>query len=116
MKKAANLLNVSMETTSSSKLSIFFPVIFLLLLSTAAAATDNSFIGKDPLIPSWRRTSLVLQRNNNKNQIPSCSEMSSRSQCLQNPVCRWCRSEALDDMCFKKAEARRLPQQVFLCN
>ncbi|KAE8709082.1 RING/FYVE/PHD-type zinc finger family protein isoform 1 [Hibiscus syriacus] len=100
------MLNLSMETTSSSKLPIFFPILFLLLLSLAAAAeTDNSFTGKAPLIPSWRRTSFA-----------DCTEMSSRSQCLQNPMCRWCRSEALDDMSFKKAEARRLPQQVFLCN
>ncbi|KAL4311683.1 hypothetical protein GQ457_01G047000 [Hibiscus cannabinus] len=105
-----------MEATASSKLSIFFPILFLLLSSTAAAATASSFTGKDPLVSSWRRSLLASQRNTNKNQIPSCTEMSSRSHCLQNPTCRWCRSEALDDMCFKKAEAWRLPQQVFLCN
>ncbi|CAN0853608.1 hypothetical protein LINGRAHAP2_LOCUS5680 [Linum grandiflorum] len=42
--------------------------------------------------------------------------MASRSQCSQNPKCRWCRSEALDDTCFTKIDAWRLPQQVFVCD
>ncbi|EOA36491.1 hypothetical protein CARUB_v10011144mg [Capsella rubella] len=46
---------------------------------------------------------------------PKCCEMRSRSQCSAFPRCRWCRSEALDDLCFSKAEALRLPSQVFLC-
>ncbi|XVF25590.1 hypothetical protein REPUB_Repub13aG0225100 [Reevesia pubescens] len=105
-----------METTNS-KLFSFLPILFLLLLSTLtqsslAAATD-SIVGKDHSV-SWYRNLLVM-RKNNKNQIPNCGEMASRSQCLQNPKCRWCRSEALDDMCFNKTEAWRLPQQVFLC-
>ncbi|CAI0475675.1 unnamed protein product [Linum tenue] len=42
--------------------------------------------------------------------------MASRSQCSQNPKCKWCRSDALDDMCFRKLEAWKLPQQVFVCD
>ncbi|PON95813.1 hypothetical protein TorRG33x02_083360 [Trema orientale] len=53
--------------------------------------------------------------NSNNNQIPSCSDMASESQCSRNPKCRWCRSDALDDMCFSKNEASRLPQMVFSC-
>lgn len=101
---------------SSSKLFILFSIFFLLLstLSQPAAAADSINIGEDPV--SRYRTLLALQRKNNRNQIPNCGEMMSRSQCSQNPKCRWCRSEALDDMCFSKTEARRLPQQVFLCD
>ncbi|KAK9936644.1 hypothetical protein M0R45_013473 [Rubus argutus] len=53
--------------------------------------------------------------NRGKNQIPNCYDMSSESQCSQNPKCRWCRSHALDDMCFSRSEALRLPAQVFTC-
>ncbi|KAL1555947.1 hypothetical protein AAHA92_11626 [Salvia divinorum] len=44
-----------------------------------------------------------------------CGEMSSRSECSRSTKCRWCRSEALGDMCFSKSEAWRLPSQVFSC-
>ncbi|KAL7089198.1 hypothetical protein ACP275_13G174300 [Erythranthe tilingii] len=44
-----------------------------------------------------------------------CGEMESRSECGQNLKCRWCRSDALDDMCFPKSEASRLPSQIFTC-
>ncbi|CAF2159717.1 BnaA07g07640D [Brassica napus] len=46
---------------------------------------------------------------------PKCCKMRTRSQCSGFPRCRWCRSEALDDLCFSKAEALRLPSQVFRC-
>ncbi|OMO65460.1 hypothetical protein COLO4_31211 [Corchorus olitorius] len=97
--------------TTICKLSTLFPILFLLLstLSQLSAADVE-----DPYVSRFRSL-LALQRNN-KNQIPNCGEMMSRSQCLQNPKCRWCRSEALDDMCFIKSEAWRLPQQVFLCD
>ncbi|GER24538.1 GATA transcription factor 9 [Striga asiatica] len=44
-----------------------------------------------------------------------CGDMGTRSECGSNPRCRWCRSEALDDTCFSKSEAWRLPSQVFSC-
>ncbi|XVF87268.1 hypothetical protein PTKIN_Ptkin18bG0105500 [Pterospermum kingtungense] len=99
---------------SSSKLFILFPILFLLLstlsqASSSSSSPDSINIGKD--LVSRYRSLLAFQRNN-RNQIPNCGEKVSRSQCLQNPKCRWCRSEALDDMCFSKAEARRLPQQI----
>ncbi|XVE88262.1 hypothetical protein DITRI_Ditri19aG0055700 [Diplodiscus trichospermus] len=102
-----------METTTS-KLFILFPILFLLLStlshpSSSSSTPTGSIIEKDPSV-SWYRTLLAVQRRN-KNQIPNCGEMVSRSQCSHNPKCRWCRSDALDDMCFSKAEARRLPQQ-----
>ncbi|GKU92410.1 hypothetical protein SLEP1_g6142 [Rubroshorea leprosula] len=97
---------------SSSKLSIiiFFLLFSILFLSSPAS---SGVTGKYPSASSHR--SLLAFKRNNKNQIPNCSEMASRSQCMQNPKCRWCRSEVLDDMCFSKGEAWRLPEQVFLC-
>ncbi|CAK9152649.1 unnamed protein product [Ilex paraguariensis] len=60
------------------------------------------------------RNLLSVQSNNN--QRPDCSEIASKSQCFHSPNCRWCRSQVLDDMCFSKSEAWRLPSQVFSCN
>ncbi|KAH9681336.1 hypothetical protein KPL71_026945 [Citrus sinensis] len=86
----------------------FMVLIFVVLLSTlhqfsSLSAADSS---------SSYRSLLAVQRNNNR--IPRCNEMGSRSECLQNPKCKRCRSEALDDMCFSKSEAWRLPHQIGL--
>ncbi|XP_073109065.1 uncharacterized protein [Elaeis guineensis] len=44
--------------------------------------------------------------------ILECRELASRSECQRSSRrCRWCRSDALDDMCFGSAEAWRLPHQ-----
>ncbi|OAY78739.1 hypothetical protein ACMD2_02215 [Ananas comosus] len=46
-----------------------------------------------------------------------CRELGSREECARSPRrCRWCRSDAIDDMCFGSAEAWRLPHQVFSCD
>ncbi|KAL5226910.1 hypothetical protein ABZP36_015175 [Zizania latifolia] len=48
-----------------------------------------------------------------------CSDLATRGECVASgggSRCRWCRSEALDDMCFGAAEAWRLPHQVFYCD
>lgn len=47
--------------------------------------------------------------------IPGCGELVLKSECSENSKCRWCTSEDLDDMCFSKSEALRLPHQVFSC-
>ncbi|KAL4331764.1 hypothetical protein HN51_038577 [Arachis hypogaea] len=47
--------------------------------------------------------------------VPSCGELAMESQCSQNSKCSWCTSNDLDDMCFTKSEALRLPHQVFSC-
>ncbi|KAL9411083.1 hypothetical protein AB3S75_044795 [Citrus x aurantiifolia] len=88
----------------------FMVLIFVVLLSmlyqfSSLSAADSSL--------SYRSL-LAVQRNSNR--IPRCNEMGSRSECSQNPKCKWCRSEALDDMCFSKSEAWRLPHQVFICD
>ncbi|CAN1150154.1 hypothetical protein LINPERPRIM_LOCUS18362 [Linum perenne] len=58
---------------------------------------------------------LQINRQPNR-QMVNCSGMASRSHCSLNPNCKWCRSEALDDMCFRKLDAWRLPHQVFVCD
>ncbi|XP_015688235.1 uncharacterized protein LOC102699922 [Oryza brachyantha] len=48
-----------------------------------------------------------------------CSDLATLGECVASgggSRCRWCRSEALDDMCFGAAEAWRLPHQVFSCD
>uniref|UniRef100_A0A6N2NA37 PSI domain-containing protein n=1 Tax=Salix viminalis TaxID=40686 RepID=A0A6N2NA37_SALVM len=81
-----------------------FLAVAILVLSTLVQSSNDSSSSHD-------RVLLARQRNAARFQIPSCSEMVSRSQCSHNPNCKWCNSEVLDDMCFSKAEAWRLPQQ-----
>ncbi|CAL1400811.1 unnamed protein product [Linum trigynum] len=88
-------------------------VSFVILLFVLLLVLPRSSASPTP--PSVRRLSGV-QRSNSSRQIPNCSGMASRSQCSQNPKCKWCRSDALDDMCFRKLEAWKLPQQVFVCD
>ncbi|CAD6230019.1 unnamed protein product [Miscanthus lutarioriparius] len=47
---------------------------------------------------------------------PPCQDQATRGDCAARAGCRWCRSEALDDMCFGATEAWRLPRQVFSCD
>ncbi|KAI5591073.1 hypothetical protein BDE02_04G054300 [Populus trichocarpa] len=91
-------------------LILSFLAVAILVLSTLVQSSNASSSSLHD------RVLLARQRNAARFQIPSCSEMVSRSQCSHNPNCKWCKSEVLDDMCFSKAEAWRLPQQVFLCN
>ncbi|PAN28690.1 hypothetical protein PAHAL_5G172500 [Panicum hallii] len=48
--------------------------------------------------------------------LPPCRDLATRGECTARSGCRWCRSEALDDMCFGATEAWRLPRQVFSCD
>ncbi|KAL9392314.1 hypothetical protein Peur_016234 [Populus x canadensis] len=93
-------------------LILSFLAVAILVLSTLVQSSNASSSSSS----LHDRVLLARQRNAARFQIPSCSEMVSRSQCSHNPNCKWCKSEVLDDMCFSKAEAWRLPQQVFLCN
>lgn len=96
----------SMPKSSSSFLLL---IIFLLLLINPSLSSAESVLDRELL---EIRTNPKLGKTNRK---PKCCEMRTRSQCSAFPRCRWCRSEALDDLCFSKAEALRLPSQVFLC-
>ncbi|KAL0398419.1 UNVERIFIED_CONTAM: hypothetical protein Sradi_2185200 [Sesamum radiatum] len=105
---------------------IKYVVLYLWLISTLISVSNPS---QAAVVPHGaarndiRRTKLPASDNNGKtlknaNRVDpgrDCGEMDSRSECSQNPKCRWCRSDALDDMCFSKSEAWRLPSQVFSC-
>ncbi|KAH7545031.1 hypothetical protein FEM48_Zijuj01G0050300 [Ziziphus jujuba var. spinosa] len=94
------------------KVAISVPLVVLLLLMVASLSSGS-------VSSAYRVRNLMAVNNNNqrqRNQIPNCNAMLLESQCSQNPKCRWCRSDALDDMCFAKVEAWRLPTQVFSCN
>ncbi|KAG6777201.1 hypothetical protein POTOM_017017 [Populus tomentosa] len=88
-------------------LILSFLAVAILVLSTLVQSSNASSSSS-----SHDRVLLARQRNAARFQIPSCSQMVSRSQCSHNPNCKWCKSEVLDDMCFSKAEAWRLPQQL----
>ncbi|KAK2384381.1 hypothetical protein QL285_071732 [Trifolium repens] len=45
----------------------------------------------------------------------NCGDLVLKSKCSQNSKCTWCTSQDLDDNCFSKSEALRLPHQVFSC-
>ncbi|KAI4298176.1 hypothetical protein L6164_031767 [Bauhinia variegata] len=92
-----------------SKPSVLVPMVFLLLFGSLCQSS-HGFPRYDPEDSSNRR--LFGSRGK---QLPNCRELVSQNQCSQSSKCRWCRSEDLDDMCFDKAEAWRLPQQVFSC-
>jgi hypothetical protein len=51
-----------------------------------------------------------------RNGLPPCGDLATRGECAARGGCRWCRSEALDDMCFGATEAWRLPNQIFSCD
>ncbi|KAF3942993.1 hypothetical protein CMV_030407 [Castanea mollissima] len=78
-------------------------LVIFLLLQTLNAASSSS--GRKP-----------LGRNNKRQIPPNCTHFVSESQCSHNPQCRWCKSQSLDDTCFPKSEAWRLPLQVFSCD
>ncbi|KAJ6935780.1 hypothetical protein NC652_010722 [Populus alba x Populus x berolinensis] len=97
---------------SKQLLILSFLAVAILVLSTLVQSSNASSSSSSS---SHDRVLLARQRNAARFQIPSCSEMVSRSQCSHNPNCKWCKSEVLDDMCFSKAEAWRLPQQKQSC-
>ncbi|KAL5053731.1 hypothetical protein RYX36_034413, partial [Vicia faba] len=43
--------------------------------------------------------------------VVNCRDLVLKSKCSQNSKCRWCTSQVLDDTCFAKSEALRLPHQ-----
>ncbi|VVA92996.1 unnamed protein product [Arabis nemorensis] len=100
------------ESSSSFSSFTLLLIIFLLLLlrpSLLSSESEVRILDRELL---EIRTSPKANKTSKK---PKCCEMRTRSQCSAYPRCRWCRSEALDDLCFSKAEALRLPSQVFLC-
>jgi len=75
--------------------------LLLLVCAGAAAAAAGASKGKG---------------GSGRGALPPCRDLATRGECAARSGCRWCRSEALDDMCFGAAEAWRLPRQVFSCD
>eukprot|EP00249_Psilotum_nudum_P018981 c27051_g2_i1 orf=240-665(-) len=48
-------------------------------------------------------------------QIQECGNIATEEKCRSLNWCQWCKSEVVDDGCFRDWEARRLPNQVFAC-
>ncbi|KAL2244738.1 UNVERIFIED_CONTAM: hypothetical protein Sindi_2742000 [Sesamum indicum] len=104
---------------------IKFVILYLWLISTLISISNPSQAAVVPhgvARDGIRRTKLPVSDNGktlkNTNRVDperDCGDMGSSAECGQNPKCRWCRSDALDDMCFSKSEAWRLPSQVFSC-
>ncbi|KAG5015455.1 hypothetical protein JHK85_021591 [Glycine max] len=82
--------------------------VFLVLLVLVVCQLSCG-LGED-----WSTRRLSRHNNNNKVIPPSCGELVLKSQCSENSKCRWCTSEDLDDMCFSKSEALRLPHQSMI--
>ncbi|WOK95719.1 hypothetical protein Cni_G04426 [Canna indica] len=86
------------------------PLVLLLLVSTSCLVSAGSDDRRELLayVPARRRA--------RDGGGADCRAMASRSKCLErSDRCRWCRSDALDDMCFGSGEAWRLPHQIFSC-
>ncbi|XP_039121590.1 uncharacterized protein LOC120258293 [Dioscorea cayenensis subsp. rotundata] len=96
----------SLLRTTSSIVLLFM----LLSIASTFASPDGSLLRRDLLAfnPALRK-----QGGRGSEPIPNCKEMASRIECERNSKwCRWCRSDALDDMCFGTSEAWRLPVQM----
>ncbi|RID51248.1 hypothetical protein BRARA_H01926 [Brassica rapa] len=103
---------MSESSSSFSSLTLLLIIFLLVLLCPSLSLSSESEVSV------LDRELLEIKTNpklNKTSRKPKCCEMRTRSQCSGFPRCRWCRSEALDDLCFSKAEALRLPSQVFRC-
>ncbi|KAK7857038.1 hypothetical protein CFP56_019795 [Quercus suber] len=80
---------------------ILVSILVVFLLLQTLNATSSSSVLRRP-----------LARNKNRQIPPNCTHLVSESQCSHNPQCRWCKSQSLDDTCFTRSEAWRLPLQA----
>ncbi|KQK09578.1 hypothetical protein BRADI_2g48840v3 [Brachypodium distachyon] len=81
-------------------------VLTLLLVCAAAAAPARKSKGK-------------VGGSGRAEAEAGCRDLTTRDDCVASgggSICRWCRSEALDDMCFGASEAWGLPDQIFSCD
>ncbi|KAF7037664.1 hypothetical protein CFC21_047993 [Triticum aestivum] len=86
-------------------------LLLALLLACSGAATAAAAAG--------RIKSKAAARSARAEAEAGCRDLATRGKCVASGGggrCRWCRSDALDDMCFGAAEAWRLPKQVFSCD
>ncbi|KAK8468977.1 hypothetical protein PHAVU_006G171300 [Phaseolus vulgaris] len=85
-------------------------LLLLLLLNSSLCESFHGFSRYGARI-SGDGSSRHLLESRNTQQPNNCGELVAQSQCSRNSKCSWCTSEDLDDMCFSKSEAWRLPQQ-----
>ncbi|KAI4304430.1 hypothetical protein MLD38_039942 [Melastoma candidum] len=99
------------------------PAIFLLVLlifasghfqpssqSELPSSSSSNYGSRSLLAASRRRADTSLRQ-----EEADCGKMGSGTECRENPSCRWCLSNEVNDMCFSKSESLRLPQQIFSC-
>ncbi|KAL9321063.1 hypothetical protein ACSQ67_012902 [Phaseolus vulgaris] len=89
-------------------------LLLLLLLNSSLCESFHGFSRYGARI-SGDGSSRHLLESRNTQHPNNCGELVAQSQCSRNSKCSWCTSEDLDDMCFSKSEAWRLPQQVYSC-
>ncbi|KAL3522560.1 hypothetical protein ACH5RR_015394 [Cinchona calisaya] len=105
-----------MSLPKSNFHSIYFFFIFSLLIIPEPLTALPGTTSSSTRTSTRRISSATLQRNNPNRTIQDCSDIGSRSNCSSNAKCKWCRSDTVDDFCFSKSEAWRLPSQVFTCD
>ncbi|KAI5659810.1 hypothetical protein M9H77_28603 [Catharanthus roseus] len=106
---------------SSAKISSYFNFIslllFLILLLNPIAT--STFAAADSTVKTSSSTGASIRKpllsSNNRAKV-DCNQIGVRSECTVNSRCKWCRSDSIDDFCFSKSEAWRLPSQVFTCD
>ncbi|GFQ03201.1 hypothetical protein PHJA_002463900 [Phtheirospermum japonicum] len=93
-------------------LTFYFCLISILTLisnPSDAAVVPTEAVARNLIrgskLPASETIIKTLKKSNRVDSKRDCREMDSRSDCGQNPKCRWCRSDALDDTCFSKSES-----------
>ncbi|OEL18996.1 hypothetical protein BAE44_0019986 [Dichanthelium oligosanthes] len=92
-----------MSRAKSAALLALLLLVCAVAFSAAAAVAAGSSKGKG-------------KGGSARRGLPPCRDLATRGECAARAGCRWCRSEALEDMCFGATEAWRLPSQVFSCD
>ncbi|KAK1368844.1 hypothetical protein POM88_034936 [Heracleum sosnowskyi] len=102
-----------MAPTRNSHSSILLPLSLLLLLATVFQSPPFAAAGTQIEHGDLTSRNLLTATTPRRIDRPvqNCTEAATKLQCLKNSKCRWCRSEVLDNMCFTKSEAFRLPSQ-----
>jgi hypothetical protein len=110
--KPAALQTISVSHLMAKPRSGALLLLALLLACAAAASVDAAAADKS-------KGKVAAAGSVRAKAEAECRDLATRGACVASgggSRCRWCRSEALDDMCFGAAEAWRLPNQVFSCD
>ncbi|KAF1890842.1 hypothetical protein Lal_00037412 [Lupinus albus] len=96
--------------------STLVPILLLLIIFDASFyQPSHAFSRYGREITADGSTRRLFRSKGSTQRPKNCEVLLIQSQCSQNPNCSWCTSEDLDDMCFTKSEAWRLPHQVYSC-